>query len=78
LEAWAQQVGKDGLHARLAVLDPQAAAAIDPRNLRRTVRALEVIFSSGRLFSAQRQVLSSPYHLLLVGLHRPRPELYAS
>jgi tRNA dimethylallyltransferase len=77
LEAWAGEVGPAGLHARLAVLDPAAAAVIDPRNLRRTIRALEVIFSTGRLFSSQRQSGPSPYRLSMVGLMRPRPELYA-
>ena len=77
LEAWAEQVGKDGLHARLAVLDPPAAASIDPRNLRRTVRALEVILSTGGRFSQQRQRRTAPYRLLALGLTRPRPELYA-
>ena len=77
LEAWAVEIGKDGLHARLAVLDEPAAAAIDLRNMRRTVRALEVILSTGQRFSAQREKHSSPYRLLQIGLQRPRPELYA-
>ena len=77
LENWAQEVGPDGLHARLAVLDPQAAEQIDYRNLRRTIRALEVILTSGRRFSSQRGRLPSPYRLLQLGLKRPRPELYA-
>ncbi len=77
LEAWAMEIGKDGLHARLAILDPQAAAGIDLRNLRRTVRALEVILSTGRRFSQQRQRGASPYRLLVLGLNRPRKELYA-
>lgn len=77
LEAWATQIGSDGMHARLGVLDPQAAAKIDARNLRRTVRALEVIFSTGRRFSVQRQTGALTYHALLCGLNRPRPELYA-
>jgi tRNA dimethylallyltransferase len=77
LEQWAGQVGADGLHQRLAVLDPQAAAAIDYHNLRRTVRALEVIFSTGQRFSAQRRAGPSPYRLLQIGLIRPRDELYA-
>lgn len=76
LESWAAEVGADGLHERLAVLDPQAAQAIDPRNLRRTVRALEVIYSSGRCFSQQRASAPTPYRLLQVGLIRPRAELY--
>jgi tRNA dimethylallyltransferase len=77
LEAWAGEVGADGLHQRLAALDPAAAAAIDYHNLRRTVRALEVIFSTGRRFSEQRGSGPSLYDLFQLGLTRPRPELYA-
>jgi tRNA dimethylallyltransferase len=39
-------------HAQLADLDPSAAASIDPANVRRTVRALEVIELTGERFSA--------------------------
>jgi len=77
LESWAGQIGPDGLHHRLALLDPGSAASIDPRNLRRTVRALEVILSTGRLFSQERRRGASLYRTLTLGLHRPRPELYA-
>jgi tRNA dimethylallyltransferase len=77
LESWAGEIGMQGLHDRLAVLDPHAAASIDPRNLRRTVRALEVILSTGRRFSEQRRSGASPYKVLILGLTRPRPELYA-
>jgi tRNA dimethylallyltransferase len=76
LERWAEEIGGHGLHARLAVLDPQAASGIDPRNLRRTVRALEVILRTGKRFSEQRKRSESPYRVLLLGLNRPRPELY--
>jgi tRNA dimethylallyltransferase len=77
LEAWAEEIGKDGLHARLAALDAPAAEAIDARNLRRTVRALEVILSTGQRFSDQRQRGEALYRLLQIGFQRPRPELYA-
>ena len=77
LEELAKSRGNDWLHQRLALLDPPAAVTIDPRNLRRTVRALEVIFSTGRRFSDQRRQSESPYRLLTIGLIRPRPELYA-
>jgi tRNA dimethylallyltransferase len=40
-------------HQRLTELDPAAAARIEPSNLRRTVRALEVIELTGRRFSEQ-------------------------
>lgn len=76
LESWAEEIGRDGLHARLSTLDPQAADAIHPNNLRRTVRALEVILSTGSLFSSQRGRSPSPYRLLVIGLKRPRQELY--
>jgi tRNA dimethylallyltransferase len=77
LEELANSHGYDWLHQRLAVLDPPAAKAIDPRNLRRTVRALEVIFSTGRRFSDQRGHGESLYRLMTIGLIRPREELYA-
>jgi len=41
-----------GMHARLAGLDPVAAARIEPTNHRRIVRALEVCVGSGRPFSS--------------------------
>lgn len=77
LEAWAAEISPLGLHARLASLDPQAASRIDPQNIRRTIRALEVILVTGRRFSAQSQRGPSPYRVLLIGLKRPRQELYA-
>lgn len=77
LESWGEQIGAQQLHARLATIDPQAAARIQPQNLRRSVRALEVIFTTGRLFSAQQRSGTSPYRLCVLGLYRPRPELYA-
>ena len=76
LESWAAEIGGEELHRRLALLDPTAAAAIDWRNQRRTVRALEVIFNSGRRFSAQRSKSSLPYQYKMIGLKRERPELY--
>jgi tRNA dimethylallyltransferase len=76
LEAWGAEVGMHGLHARLAVVDPEAASAIDARNARRTVRALEVIFVTGRRFSAQRNSGPPVYDTLIIGLLRSRMELY--
>ncbi|MDA1330261.1 MAG: tRNA (adenosine(37)-N6)-dimethylallyltransferase MiaA [Chloroflexi bacterium] len=76
LEAWTEEIGPQGLHARLARLDPTAAANIDARNLRRTIRALEVNLSTGRRFSAQRGRGQSRYQVLQIGLIRPRLELY--
>jgi tRNA dimethylallyltransferase len=77
LEKMRDQRGKEWLYERLNSLDPGAAANIDPRNVRRTIRALEVILTTGRKFSELRGQGESPYHLITIGLNRPRPELYA-
>jgi tRNA dimethylallyltransferase len=71
-----EEIGGQALHDRLALLDPQAAEAIDPRNVRRTVRALEVILTTGERFSEQRRKLEPPAGQILIGLTCPRPELY--
>jgi tRNA dimethylallyltransferase len=76
LERLNQEKGKEWLHDRLRMLDPLAAEAIDLRNVRRTIRALEVIFTTGRRFSEQRGSGDSPYRLITIGLTRPREELY--
>ena len=76
LEAWGGRIGAEELHRKLARLDPEAAAKIDWQNMRRTVRALEVIFSSGRKFSSQRTVQESPYDALIFGMKRERDVLY--
>lgn len=76
LETWAQDVGYKGLHARLASLDPGAANQIDYRNLRRTVRALEVIIKTGQRYSDQRRQTTSPFRVIQLGLTCPRDELY--
>jgi len=52
LQAEADVIGPDRLHERLAELDPVAAGRIEPSNVRRTVRALEVAAVTGRPFSS--------------------------
>jgi tRNA dimethylallyltransferase len=52
LEAQADALGPDRLYERLTDLDPAAAARIQPSNVRRTVRALEVATVTGRPFSS--------------------------
>ena len=76
LEAMAEEHDAYWLHDKLKILDPVAAEKIDARNVRRTVRALEVIFSTGARFSAQGGTSDSPYQLTSIGLMRPRPALY--
>jgi tRNA dimethylallyltransferase len=77
LEAEARQRGPAALHARLAALDPAAAATIDAANTRRLIRALEVCLVTGRPFSEQRGARPTPYDPLLLGLNAVRDRLYA-
>ncbi|HET7482361.1 MAG TPA: tRNA (adenosine(37)-N6)-dimethylallyltransferase MiaA [Actinomycetota bacterium] len=79
LESEVDTLGTESLHARLVELDPDAAAKIEPGNARRIVRALEVIEITGRRFSDNDgwDRYESVYDLVLVGLTRPRDDLYA-
>jgi tRNA dimethylallyltransferase len=62
--------GTERLHARLAGLDPVAAARMEPTNRRRVVRALEVTLGSGRPFSSFGPGLDAypPTPFALVGI----------
>ncbi len=79
-EALREEAERDGhlaLHARLRSVDPIAAGRIDPRNVRRVIRALEVYERTGEPISALQDKARPPYEVLVIGLTRPRPELYA-
>jgi len=76
LDKLAKKRGIYWLYEGLKRIDPVTAENIDPRNVRRTIRALEVILTTGRLFSNQRGQSNSPYNLLTIGLKRSREELY--
>ena len=52
LEAEADDLGAEALYRRLAEMDPVAAARIEPGNVRRIIRALEVTAISGAPFSS--------------------------
>lgn len=80
-QAWqekADTIGDKALWQLLAAKDPQAAAKIPYQNVRRTIRALEVIQVTGRLFSDQEGVEERKprFHSCLIFLERPRPLLY--
>ncbi|MFN2144816.1 MAG: tRNA (adenosine(37)-N6)-dimethylallyltransferase MiaA, partial [Anaerolineales bacterium] len=77
LNRWAEEISPEGLYQRLQVVDPAAAEKILPGNLRRTVRAFEVIFKTGRRFSDLRRREPVPYRVLQIGLNRPRHEMDA-
>jgi tRNA dimethylallyltransferase len=78
LETEAEELGAEELHNRLRALDPRAAGRIEPKNARRTIRALEVIELTGNPFSDNDawERYDSRYDLSVVGLTRPREQLY--
>ena len=55
----AEKLGNDVMHERLAKLDPAAALAIPKENIRRVIRALEVIELTGKPFTANLPRLES-------------------
>lgn len=70
---------RDGIHRRLAVVDPKSASRLHPNDVRRVVRALEVFESTGRPISDFQQTWDSPVgglQIACVYLDWPRDELY--
>lgn len=79
LETEARILGAERLHARLRELDPEGAAKIEPANVRRTVRALEVAAVTGRPFSAFAEDWEryEPGRVRAAGIEVPREVLAA-
>lgn len=71
----AEQNGSEYVWQQLQQKDPQAAAQIPTGNLRRIIRALEVIEKTGHLFSQQTQTKTAN-DFLLIGLTTERSVLY--
>jgi tRNA dimethylallyltransferase len=77
LEERAGTEGWQSLQRELAEVDPESAARIEPRNVRRVIRALEVFRATGRPFSAwQKPDPARAVECALVGLRLERAELY--
>jgi tRNA dimethylallyltransferase len=79
LETLAGEIGPLGMHERLAAIDPAAAAAIHPNNVRRVVRALEMA-ESGASYAVQAERFSARnawYPATFIGLTMERSALYA-
>ncbi len=75
LEERVAQAGGAKLYEELKQVDPEAAARIDPRNVRRTIRALEVYLTTGQKFSAAA-AKEPPFAVRRIGLTLSRDELY--
>jgi tRNA dimethylallyltransferase len=74
-----QESSTEALHARLAELDPPAAAKMEPGNRRRVVRALEVTIGSGRAFSSFGPGVDAypPTPVAQIAIRRPREVIAA-
>lgn len=78
-ERMAEELGGDALHALLAERDPASAAIIHPNNVRRVVRALEML-DEGVSYARQHEGLHARavhYDARLWGLTMSRERLYA-
>ena len=75
LETEAAQRGTEAMYAVLLAADPAAASAMEPNNVRRIVRALEVFELTGRPFSATLPTREFVAPTLMVGLRTERPTL---
>ncbi|AKE41404.1 tRNA isopentenyltransferase MiaA [Corynebacterium kutscheri] len=64
------EIGIDALHAELALVDPAAAAIIEDKDPRRTIRALEVIELTGQPFKASQPEKDAPprWNTMILGL----------
>jgi len=76
LEEKAARVGKDELYQELMEVDPVAAQKIDRRNVRRTIRALEVYRDAETPLSQLQHKKAPPFNTLIIGLTTNREELY--
>jgi len=76
LEEKAARVGKDELYQELMEVDPVAAQKIDRRNVRRTIRALEVYRAAETPLSQLQHKTAPPFNTLIIGLTTDREELY--
>lgn len=75
LEAIAGAQGSDALAAMLRQLDPASADAIDARNVRRVIRAIEVTRATGQAFSEWQQK-DPNQDIVVIGLRMERGALY--
>lgn len=76
LETRAQQEDNQSLYRELQNIDPVAAAKIDPRNIRRVVRALEIHYATGQPASQLQRKQEPSFPILVIGLTQERSQLY--
>ena len=79
LEAIASRKGVETLHRMVARVDPESGARIQPRDLKRLIRALEVYFQTGKPLTAHFDDTVSPLapdvRVAAIALRMPAPWL---
>jgi len=76
LEARVEQEGSQRIYLELQYIDPTAAEKINPNNIRRIIRALEIYDATGQPSSRLRRKEVPDFPILLIGLTQERSELY--
>jgi len=76
LQSKAETNGVYGLYRELSEIDPTAASKIDPNNLRRIIRALEIHHKTGNKPSELQNKSGVPFPVLIIGLTANRHNLY--
>ena len=76
IEKKATEAGTEELYQELRQADPGAARKIDSRNLRRIIRALEVLAATGKPFSRFGRKKVAEFRSLIIGLTTDRTSLY--
>jgi tRNA dimethylallyltransferase len=73
-----QEEGLEALCEELKRLDPEHYEVVDKKNTRRVVHALEICHQTGNTYTyfRKQQKKERPFHLIKIGLNRPREELY--
>jgi tRNA dimethylallyltransferase len=74
--AFERERGTDALFAELLARDPDAGATIDKRNVRRVVRALEVIEATGRTWTESQRRTPPTDKIDWIYVNKPRETLY--
>ncbi|MDO8281482.1 MAG: tRNA (adenosine(37)-N6)-dimethylallyltransferase MiaA [Thermodesulfovibrionia bacterium] len=70
--------GDGYLHSYLEKIDPEAAKKIEPNDVRRIIRALEVSLNDKKISEKQKShTKPEPYDFIKIGLTRERKELYS-
>ncbi|MBQ7553433.1 MAG: tRNA (adenosine(37)-N6)-dimethylallyltransferase MiaA [Bacteroidaceae bacterium] len=73
-----EEVGLGGLQRELRLLDPEYYSAVDLKNHKRLIHALEICYMTGKTFTSfrQRKKAVRPFNIIKIGLNRERPELF--